>query len=936
MARPEGMPAPGFLSDSGSGQGVGYTVPDDGITEIYIGRKERPQGMPSPGFLAPSPTAEPGLNAASGQLGKGLAFGYFDEMMGLDAGARGAVADLFGRGDGLSFWQRYEKEKQARDTADLAFEKENPKSAFALQMLGAAAPALVSAGTLPAAAATAKGVLPTVAKTLYGVGMKEIPTVAQLMKMGAAGGALSGAGTAEEGKRLKSAVTHGLVSMVAAPVVGKAVEYGFRGLADLLARKNLVPSMSGLASERGSMSFRKSKAPEYSPEELMLAKQLKNTPIKNVENAANEMNALAGDAPLFLPEAVNSAKVDRNARFVANQEASMEFAQEAIKDRARNAPTRASAAFDAVAPNTGDGVERIAKAGGTILDDAQQARQELVEPLYKEAYERVPVVVSDDLNGLIESDKVLQRAITEVKKTANNASLPDNSTQILVKARNEISNQIERAQSQGLGRKARDLTDTYKRLNKILHRSSTKLKEADAVYATASQSLDELQSTFLTRLSKMTGDKTKNIGQVLELPAESISKLRERFEAAGLIDEWNLGMRAHVQSVVNKTQEGRNFVTKLIGTTDKERRLQAALGDAYPEVKKALDLEHRMFEGKNRYNAGSSTHGNIEEGKAFEKNVGILNSMLSKDWRGTLTKLFGGDMSDEVAQGLAKIYFDPATGRGSIEKVLPLLRQYAKNKNFSELLAKTTGAPGSRAVLGKGDRADKGVNRGARSAVSTSKNPPLRPGAARSGDSAGVLSPRKSGPAKQVRQSQTKSSANPRTSEKVVNSAIDRAEAKISPYSERLKPMTNTPAKIKRVEAKIDADPLDKTIYEIESSRNPEAKNPDSSAAGAFQLIKSIAKNLGVRDALDIEDNYNGYLKLKDEYRETLNRVVGKKWEPEDFYAVHYLGAPTFTKWKKGRSLSPKQAEQVEYLTETVLPKFRKKYAKNASGSVRA
>ena len=118
----------------------------------------------------------------------------------------------------------------------------------------------------------------------------------------------------------------------------------------------------------------------------------------------------------------------------------------------------------------------------------------------------------------------------------------------------------------------------------------------------------------------------------------------------------------------------------------------------------------------------------------------------------------------------------------------------------------------------------------------------------------------------------------------------------------------------------------------MESGRNWKAKNPTSPASGGFQLIKSTAKALGVKDPFDPEQNYEGYLKLRQEY----SRLARK---PEDFYAVHYLGAPTFRKWKNGNALTEQQQEQVDYLENKLIPKFKRIYAqklKNKSGMVEA
>lgn len=122
------------------------------------------------------------------------------------------------------------------------------------------------------------------------------------------------------------------------------------------------------------------------------------------------------------------------------------------------------------------------------------------------------------------------------------------------------------------------------------------------------------------------------------------------------------------------------------------------------------------------------------------------------------------------------------------------------------------------------------------------------------------------------------------------------------------------------IEQEIDKDPIDSTIYEIESGRNPKAKNPKSTAAGGFQLIKNTQKALGVTDPYDLGQNYEGYKKLRAENQARFGD------DPATLYAAHYLGAPLLAKVLKGAQLSKTEQEQVDYLKSKVLPKFNRIY----------
>ena len=128
------------------------------------------------------------------------------------------------------------------------------------------------------------------------------------------------------------------------------------------------------------------------------------------------------------------------------------------------------------------------------------------------------------------------------------------------------------------------------------------------------------------------------------------------------------------------------------------------------------------------------------------------------------------------------------------------------------------------------------------------------------------------------------------------------------------------------VEKLIDQDPVDAAIYQLESGRNPFAKNSTSTASGAFQLIKKTASKLGVKDVFDIADNYKGYLKLKAENQKVLENLGMDPNDGEALYSLHYLGAPVFKKLINGDDLSEKEQSQVDYLKSKVLPKFNKIY----------
>lgn len=118
----------------------------------------------------------------------------------------------------------------------------------------------------------------------------------------------------------------------------------------------------------------------------------------------------------------------------------------------------------------------------------------------------------------------------------------------------------------------------------------------------------------------------------------------------------------------------------------------------------------------------------------------------------------------------------------------------------------------------------------------------------------------------------------------------------------------------------IKADPYYRALFLAESGGNPKAKNPESSASGAFQIISSTAKKLGVKDVFDLAQNFEGAKKLTEENKKRFGT------NPEVLYAAHYLGATVLQKVLDNKPLSKTEAEQVRYLENVALPRFVKIY----------
>jgi len=80
-------------------------------------------------------------------------------------------------------------------------------------------------------------------------------------------------------------------------------------------------------------------------------------------------------------------------------------------------------------------------------------------------------------------------------------------------------------------------------------------------------------------------------------------------------------------------------------------------------------------------------------------------------------------------------------------------------------------------------------------------------------------------------------------------------------------------------------------IAQIESSMNPGARNPRSSAAGLFQFIDSTAKNYGLTNKLDPVAASDAAARLTRDNAAFLGERLGRQPTPAELYLAHQQGA---------------------------------------------
>lgn len=149
-----------------------------------------------------------------------------------------------------------------------------------------------------------------------------------------------------------------------------------------------------------------------------------------------------------------------------------------------------------------------------------------------------------------------------------------------------------------------------------------------------------------------------------------------------------------------------------------------------------------------------------------------------------------------------------------------------------------------------------------------------------------------------------------------------------------LRDLTDVPSGAKKtpisIVAEIESDPVDAAIFEVESSSGKNLRNPESTAKGAFQLIDSTAKSLGVNKVMDLAENFQGYKKLKADHIEKFGD------DPDLIYAAHVLGATRLKRLQKNQ-LTDEDKPIINKFIKVELPRFqlalKAKLAKQAEGA---
>lgn len=791
----------------------------------------------------------------TGQMAKGAAFGYGNELGAAEYAARTKLAGLLTGQQTPPISQLYEQKKQQYGAQDVAFEKSNPYLSTALQITGGLIPGVLSGGSSLAAIPAQNlpiGAAPTLVRSLggalYGTGTAGVPTLRQLAKSGAVGGALYGSGEAEN-NRLLGAGVGALTGGVAAPVVG-TVAKGVGAVAnyalDRLAESGLGQQLAReLSSQRGSISTKPATqeviSSGYTPAEIYVARKAKNIPSEAImEGQGLFQQAQETGVPLYLPDVLPTGDITKSAKMIANAPVSSAYLAN-IEARQGAAPSRMTQALDIVSPtrSTYEGGKALTTAAGDIIDSAVTERSNLTAPFYKQAFEETPTVSLEAVQSLMKQDKAFKSAINSLREMALYANEPINSTQLVLEARKELAGKIYTAKKE---KRAYDaLQFTYDKVNEILDQGAPKLRQADAVYTQLTPPIDELKQSFLGTLQELGKKQISELGTLFKLKPEQAAALRDKFVNAGKINEWNAGIRAAFQEIVDK-QDTAAFATQLMKGSQKRQTIKALLGDTSEnildtttQILQTLEHERLVQKGTTAYGAGGSqTQMIAQQAEDLKGFVPAITNFFKNPGETLITALLQDSPSEQLALDIAKIYFDPKTGKTVLNKIEPLLQKYRENKALTEKIVA-----------------------------------PITQGAEKTGTIGvpSILIP-------DAKQNQIKV---PAVAAPVEAKPIEKAAD--FPQLKAVEGVTK-----KEVAALIDEQPaFIKAIIQAESAGNPKAVSKVG-AQGLMQIMPDTAKDLGLKNAFDPKENIAAGTKyiaqLEDKYKDKALALAAYNWGP--------------------------------------------------------
>ena len=609
---------------------------------------------------------------------QGLTFGFGDEF-------EAVIKTLKNK-------KPYEQNLAAVQFAKQEYEAEKPYQAMASEIAGSLPVAFAAGKT----AVQAAGKIPQVANLLSKI-PSSFSTVASTSGAGAAGGALTGAGTAQEGERAMGAQKGAVQGAILAPVVLGGMKAG-GATTKAVAEKLGIPDLA-----------------------KTIVEATKDIPIvRNITGKTADFFGMSGDAVqrkadtkiiqalqrdnLTLPEIKSAMEQIRVSGY--KPETIMEFGGKATKQLGETVASYPGARV--VAENLAE--ERKAGAGNRILTDFQQAfkvnkdpmeiaddiiklRNAASKPLYDAAYAS-PVSIGNKTIDNIMLDPAFQSAYARANRIATREGFPlaplkpegntfDLKTIDYIKRGIDDEINWSKTPASGLGK------DEVNSLKKVRGEFMGVVdSQAPAEYKQARQAFGGPTQVF---------DAIENGRGFFDIDARTLKKTYDGLNPAEQ-DGFAIGAYDAIRTKIQSGADGIDQIKRTFGSPEKRDQIKVLIGDdAFKNLELQLGREKAIRSTDIQITGGSPTQRRTEAAKEFEGSTELVPQMAEKGLvKGGMDYLLrsvtgpGGRTAETLAPDLYSI--DPARQAQVVDR-LKLLDEYLRNQALQQQVGAGVVAP---------------------------------------------------------------------------------------------------------------------------------------------------------------------------------------------------------------------------------------------------
>lgn len=609
---------------------------------------------------------------------QGLTFGFGDEF-------EAVIKTLKNK-------KPYEQNLAAVQFAKQEYEAEKPYQAMASEIAGSLPVAFAAGKT----AVQAAGKIPQVANLLSKI-PSSFSTVASTSGAGAAGGALTGAGTAQEGERAMGAQKGAVQGAILAPVVLAGMKAG-GATTKAVAEKLGIPDLA-----------------------KTIVDATKDIPIvKNITGKTADFFGMSGDAvqrkadtkiiqalqrdSLTLPEIKTAMDQIRLSGY--KPETIMEFGGKATKQLGETVASYPGARV--VAENLAE--ERKSGAGNRILTDFQQAfnvnkdpmeiaddiiklRNAASKPLYDAAYAS-PVSIGNKTIDNIMLDPAFQSAYARANRIATREGFPlaplkpegntfDLKTIDYIKRGIDDEINWSKTPASGLGK------DEVNSLKKVRGEFMGVVdSQAPAEYKQARQAFGGPTQVF---------DAIENGRGFFDIDARTLKKTYDGLNPAEK-DGFAIGAYDAIRTKIQSGADGIDQIKRTFGSPEKRDQIKVLIGDdAFKNLELQLGREKAIRSTDIQITGGSPTQRRTEAAKEFEGSTELVPQMAEKGLvKGGMDYLLrsvtgpGGRTAETLAPDLYSV--DPARQAQIVDR-LKLLDEYLRNQALQQQVGAGVVAP---------------------------------------------------------------------------------------------------------------------------------------------------------------------------------------------------------------------------------------------------